>query len=302
MLITSFTLLIGCDGYQNEITNLTKVQAIGALEGVSYQGQVLDQLTTDKTFDENMQIFLDKYLVPLDNGTQDTLVDYIKIQEDNANDELKELKNNMTTQIAKADLDSMSRDEKVAFLINAYNYLAIQVVDNNFAKGGLKSITDVGGEGTFSAFSSPQYAFLVAGEMRTLDIIEKTNLKSLLTFSQSPLKLDARFHFAVICAAKGCPILVTEAYTADRINEQLDAATVAGLELKRNLDTSGNGIALTQLFNWYGEDFNAHVTSADQEPAGSSKAFLEIFMPEADLSGSISFTEYIWALNIFEGK
>ena len=34
---------------------------------------------------------------------------------------------------------------------------------------------------------------------------------------------DPRIHFALVCAALGCPPLRDEPYLADRLNEQLDA-------------------------------------------------------------------------------
>ena len=68
---------------------------------------------------------------------------------------------------------------------------------------------------------------------------------------------DPRVHMALVCAAKGCPILRSEAYTAEKLDGQLDdqsrryLATPAGLVVDRK-----KGVAsISAIFKWYGKDF-----------------------------------------------
>ena len=68
---------------------------------------------------------------------------------------------------------------------------------------------------------------------------------------------EPRAHMALVCAAKGCPILRSEAYTADKLDEQLDdqswryLATPAGLVIDRKKGTA----SVSAIFKWYGGDF-----------------------------------------------
>ena len=206
-----------------------------------------------------------------------------------------ELRQNLYTQVAKSNYDRFTKNEKTAFLINTYNFLAIETVITNFKTetGELDSITKIG---PFEFWAFGNIPYLVAGEQKSLDQIEKETLKPLLTFDNG--NLDARFHFAVICAANGCPILIKEAYTPDNINSQLDKATVEGLKVLRNLDTSNGALKLTELFTWYVDDFENHAIGNTEASSGDIRSFIKRYAPDTDVSGEISFTPYDWSLNI----
>jgi hypothetical protein len=289
LLLSSMFSLIACNenNYQNSKLNLSpKLDRRNVLAGT----------TNDNTFYENIQIFLNKYIVLKDAGiNQDTLVDYRKLFNEKDQKGTLELRQNLYTQIAKLDYKTFSKDEKTAFLINTYNFLAIETVIANFVTEGieLESITHIG---PFEFWAFGNLPYLVAGEQKTLDQIEKETLKPLLTFENG--NLDARFHFAVICAAKGCPILLKDAYTPENINDQLDTATIEGLKVLRNFDTTQGGLKLTELFSWYVDDFEKHAISNSEVASGDIREFLRRYVPLADLSGEVSFTTYDWNLNI----
>lgn len=293
--LTSLIILIGCGDYQNDPIKLDNKSAI--ISGAS-AGDILERTTNENSLVTNMQFFLDEYLVSNGDEVADTLVDYDSAFAKMGTPKAKELRRNIFTQIAITNLNELSKNDKVAFLINAYNFLAIQTVIQNYVNpdgSKLSSITDIGGESSFNAFSTIFYN--VAGSQLSLDDIEKATLKPLLTYSKNPLKIDARFHFAVICAAKGCPILISEAYDGAKIDEQLTYATARGLELKRNLQVLPSVTKVTSLFDWYQEDFINHVESATEDVAGGEKAFINRYLPELELKGSLEFIDYDWSLN-----
>ena len=147
--------------------------------------------------------------------------------------------NQITQQIAEADLSKANSTEKQAFYINAYNILVIKsLLDNNLPSSPLDVL------GFFDAKKHK-----VAGEMLTLDQLEKGKLFG--------LKKDARFHFAVVCGAIGCPQLEPSAYTPSILNAQLNRQTKKALNNPNftKVDDSAKKVQLSEIFKWYEADF-----------------------------------------------
>jgi hypothetical protein len=98
---------------------------------------------------------------------------------------------------------------------------------------------------------------------------------------------EPRAHMALVCAAKGCPILRSEAYTADKLDDQLDdqsrqyLATPAGLVIDRKKDTA----SISAIFKWYGDDF------------ASIPAFIGKHSGESVEGLKIKYLDYDWSLN-----
>lgn len=157
--------------------------------------------------------------------------------------------------------EKLSHDEQVAFWLNAYNALIVQLV----VEGGKPT----------DSFDSAQ--FYVAGEKRTLDDIEHRALR--------PLAKDPRVHFALNCGAKSCPPLRPQAFltTAD-----LEKATVEFLHDPRNvtIDPVRKRLYLSKIFDWYAEDF------------GDVVKFVGRYRPEL-LQGKwdVEYRPYDWSLN-----
>jgi hypothetical protein len=284
---------ISCDQYQEDPLNLNKSLTRGALAAPN--DIILDEPTNDLTLSENFQIFLDKYLISVEGESADTLFDYDKYRNERSYRSALELRQNLYTIIAKTDLEALNQGEKVAFLINAYNFFAIEMVSNNYfdPQGKrTKSISDIGGTGSFSAFKQPVYN--IGGEAFSLDRIEKETLVPLVTFANGGV--DARVHFAVICAANGCPILMKDAYTAKDVQQQLTNATVEGLKLKRNLDQDAG--TLTSLFNWYQTDFKNH-SERGINKTNNLNEFISMYTTGVDTSkfSATRNNAYDWAIN-----
>jgi hypothetical protein len=256
---------------------------------------ILDEPTNNLGLTGNFQIFLDQFLVSKDNGTADTLFDYDKYRNERSYGKTLELRQNLYTVIAKTNLDKLNQNEKVAFLINTYNFFAIEMVSNNyFTPTGkrLESISNIAGVGSFKAFDLVD--FNVAGKDMSLNDIEKKTLVPLVTFNNGGV--DARIHFAVICAANGCPILMKTAYAANTVQAQLTEATVEGLKLKRNLDVEK--VKLTELFNWYQSDFANH-SEIGNSKLSSHTQFIAKYTEGVDASIFETFraVAYDWTVN-----
>ncbi len=105
-----------------------------------------------------------------------------------------------------------------------------------------------------------------------------------------------------MCAAVGCPILRTEPYAADRIDEQLEQATryAHSHDSWFRFESEKNVVHLTSLYKWYGGDF--------EQTAGSVEQFAARYSPDlkaaldADKKPSIQWIEYDWSLNSAANK
>ncbi|MEQ9639488.1 MAG: DUF547 domain-containing protein [Alphaproteobacteria bacterium] len=143
--------------------------------------------------------------------------------------------------LAATDIDGLDRPQQMALWINLYNAVTVRLIVDNYP---LDSIRDLGG-----LFSSPwgKKLVTVAGEDLSLDDIEHRILR--------PIWRDPRIHYAVNCASVGCPNLAAEAYEAERLDGQLDAAARAYVNHPRGAEVLGDGLVVSKIYDWYQVDF-----------------------------------------------
>lgn len=145
--------------------------------------------------------------------------------------------NVLLQKIASIELSDLSDKEQKAFLINAYNILVIKnVVDAFPVESPLKV------DGFFDAKT-----FTVAGQKVTLNHLEKEMLYK--NFN------DARLHFALVCAAIGCPKLLNNAYRAEILEKQLDIQTRKTLNNPKFIQVLDDKVLISEIFKWYEQDF-----------------------------------------------
>lgn len=145
----------------------------------------------------------------------------------------------LALEIASFDLTPLTVQERKAFWINAYNVLVLRAIAQRYP---VASPLDVPG-----FFDTLRHR--VAGEQMTLDQIEKQKLLAVTP--------DARLHFALVCAARGCPPLLTRAYRPAHLSQQLDAQVraAANAVAQVRVDAKKKEVQLSELFRWYQGDF-----------------------------------------------
>ncbi len=209
----------------------------------------------------------------LDGAVEPTGVDYATLKG------RSEMLTTYLGEVANASTTSMSKDQKLAFYVNAYNAYTINLILTE----NPKSIQDLDGGQVWK-----QRSFAVGRQKMSLNQIEHDTIRKLE---------DGRIHAVVNCASKGCPPLPAKPLTADGIQGQLDAAArtwVATNAYKMDGDT----LQLSQIFKWYGEDFTGagagQTSDADKHAAG--RTFLTKF--GATLTdGKTEWMDYDWMLN-----
>ncbi len=184
---------------------------------------------------------LAKHLVAKDGG-QSTWVDYAKIQAESA-DTLDQYLAALSA-VSAEQFNDWPQSEQLAFLINAYNAWTIQLIIDNYP--GIDSIRDLG-----TWIKSPwKKSFIpLLGETLSLDDIEHGRIRAEGVYQ------DPRIHFAVNCASIGCPPLRTEAFTGDKLDQQLTEQTQLFLMDSSRNRVDGKKLELSSIFKWYRGDF-----------------------------------------------
>ena len=181
------------------------------------------------------------------------------------------------TAITKNEFLSWNKNQRLSFLINAYNAYTVKLIIDHYP---VKSIKKIG-----SIFSSPwdKKFFRLLGQDMTLNHIEHKIIRKEF--------LESRIHFAVNCASLGCPSLLQEAYIETKLNEQLDFATKHFLNNNLKNHLKNNSLYISKIFDWYGDDFSGGVAYFIQ------KYFNTSFDPQKI---NIKYLKYDWNLNDYK--
>jgi hypothetical protein len=157
--------------------------------------------------------------------------------------EIKQNRNDLDELLSLAKRAKVSTDEPnvyKAFWINAYNIAVINGIVKHFP---IKSPLDIDG-----FFNSKLHS--LGQKSVTLDEIEKTFL--LGNFPE-----EARFHFVLVCAAKGCPPIIAEAYRPETLEKQLQQQTVTAMNSSDFVKVEKGKVFFSELMKWYEKDFTS---------------------------------------------
>ncbi len=182
--------------------------------------------------------------------------------------------NKVIEMIKYTELKTLNDDEFVAFVVNAYNILAINNVVSRYPIEGPLKV-----KGFFSAKS-----FSIASVALGLDDLEKKIL-----FSKSK---DSRLHLALSCAAIGCPPLSNNVFLPKTIDAQLNEQAIISINDTDfiRIDRAKKEVQLSQIFEWYALHFGS--TKAHQI------AYLNKYLKEPITNDyKVKYYTYNWNLN-----
>jgi hypothetical protein len=173
-----------------------------------------------------------------------------------------------------------SKDEQLAYWINAYNAYTVELILEHYP---VKSIKDIG--------STIKIPFVSTGwDIKFIEIggkkMDLNNIEHGIIRKQFD---DPRIHFALVCAAISCPPLRNEAFTAQQLNQQLDDQGKRFLNDPTKNIVTRDKASVSKLFDWYGGDFKGKMTVRDWINKYANANLKE--------NGSISYMDYNWALN-----
>lgn len=172
-----------------------------------------------------------------------------------------------------------TREQRLAFYINAYNARAIQGVLDGGSPASLW--------GRFQFFKRERHA--VGGEDITLWDLEHKRIRSMG---------EARIHFALVCASASCPKLASRAYLPETVDSQLQEAALAFVNdpTRNRFDPERRVAHLSPIFEWYEADFVG--------ASGSIHAYVALFVENPRVAEELAagrykirFLDYDWSLN-----
>ena len=166
--------------------------------------------------------------------------------------------------------DSWNTQDKLAYWMNAYNAMTIDLIVRNYPINSIKDIKD----------PWKQRLWKLEEKWYNLDEIEHQILRKMN---------EPRIHFGIVCASFSCPKLLNKAFTAFQLEDQLTQATEGFLADTNRNEISQNRIKLSKVFQWFAKDFKQN---------GSLIDFLNRYSDmEISSKAKKSYKDYNWDLN-----
>ena len=294
LIITLLLLLTACAGTKKipeapKVETQTTATSIEETTPIEKTEQVISENTTPvetgvetiKIAEETApndpvkKIVIDKVSNVFNHNNWNTLLQKHVSKQGNVNykglkTDRKALLNYISSLSENTPNDSWTKEEKLAFWINAYNAMTIDLILRHYPLESIKDIKD----------PWDQRYWKLDKKWYNLNEIEHEILRKMD---------DPRIHFGIVCASFSCPKLQNEAFEASRIDEQLTLATKAFLNDSNRNEISENNIKLSKIFQWFAKDFKQNGTLID---------FLNTYSTiTISAKAKKSFKDYNWDLN-----
>ncbi len=176
---------------------------------------------------------------------------------------IKNLSNNIPN-------NAWTKEEKLAYWMNAYNAMTIDLILRNYPVKSIKDIKD----------PWDQRYWKLGKKWINLNQIEHDILREMN---------DPRIHFGIVCASFSCPKLQNEAFTALQVDDQLTKATKEFLNDPSRNEISKNYYKISKIFQWFSKDFKV-----DGGVLGFLNKYSDITISS---EAKKSYKNYNWALN-----
>ena len=235
-------------------------------KGESVNLDLINNKVTDKMQHDEWDILLKKYVS--DKGG----VDYQGLLKDA--DALSKYLNDLTIHPPGKN---WSEAEQLAYWINAYNAFTVKLILDNYPLKSIKDISD-----GLPMINSPwDIKFFKIG---TIDFDLNTIEHDILRIQFK----EPRIHFAINCASFSCPKLRNEAYTAAKLEFQLEEQTRAFINNPDKNIITKKRTKLSKIFDWFQSDFLKYSTLED---------FLKKYNPAIKKENKLEYMDYNWTLN-----
>jgi len=232
----------------------------------------------------------------VDHSAWNTILDqYVSVEDDLNNFDYGALADSQSdsqslksyiASLSQLDPRMLTRPQQLAYWVNLYNALTIDVVLSEWPVGSIRDIRD----GVFSAGPWTRKLANISGQKLSLNDVEHRILR--------PIFNDARIHYAVNCASRGCPNLQPVAYTADNAEQLLNKGAKEFVNSARGVSIAGSKLTVSSIYEWFKVDFGnsdanviAHLSQyADAPLAEKLKRVTKI-----------SRDQYDWKINAISG-
>jgi hypothetical protein len=166
---------------------------------------------------------------------------------------------------------SASRNERLAYYMNAYNAFTVKLILNNYPVTSIKNIS-----------AKPwDIKFIKLGdETHSLNTIEHNILRKMG---------DPRIHVGINCASVSCPKLLNKAFTAANVTAELTKLTKLFLKDTTKNKITTTSASISEIFSWFKTDFTKKGTMIDW-----INKYSEV---KIKAGTKITYMKYNWNLN-----
>ena len=180
------------------------------------------------------------------------------------------LKNYIQSLSENTPTQTWTKAEKLAYWINAYNALTIDLIVKHHPLKSIKNIDN----------PWEQRLWKLGDKWYNLEDIEHKILRKMN---------EPRIHFGIVCASVSCPKLQNTAFEVSKLEEQLTTATKEFLADSTKNNLSKNRIKISKIFKWFSSDFKENGSLVD-----FINKYSEIVISQ---NASKSYKDYNWNLN-----
>lgn len=198
--------------------------------------------------------------------------------------------------VTPAEFAKWSGSQREALWINAYNAYAVRLILDHYP---VESIKDLGG--FFSSVFSKE--FIPLQHLAGVDKRSKADGSDKLTLGEVEHDILAQiskkplFHFAIVCASWSCPELLNQAYTADKLKQQLETQARAFLAdaSKNNQRIEGGKLRVSKIFDWAEDELDTY--------PGGIRGLIKDYGPATVVNAANfanvkwKYRDYDWSLN-----
>jgi hypothetical protein len=197
--------------------------------------------------------------------TKDGIVNYTGFSKDKnkLRDYISILSKNVPT-------ENWNKEEKLAYWMNAYNAMTVDLILRNLPLESIKDIKD----------PWEQRLWKLGDAWYNLEGIEHQILRKMG---------DARIHFGINCASFSCPPLLNEAFTAAKVDAQLAIVAKKFINDSSRNRISENSIEVSKIFNWFAKDFKQNGNLIDYLNQYSNT--------QISKGAKVRYMDYNWELN-----
>lgn len=213
-------------------------------------------LSTSVISHNEWQEFLDKHVITDEENIN--LVDYVNLTEAD-----HELLKQYIARLSHIDIDAYNRDEQLAFWLNLYNALTVQIVAEYYPVSSIEEINI--SPGLFSIGPWGAKLVTINGTPLSLDDINNRIIR--------PVWNDPRTHYALNNGSIGAANLSKKAYHGNTLEENLNEAASVYINSLRGAQVIEGKLIVSKIYEWYKDDFGGsnmdiitHIQQFAKEP------------------------------------
>jgi Protein of unknown function, DUF547 len=220
----------------------------------------------------------------LNDHVKSGFVDYSRMKSDKRLAEIIKV-------ISSVNHSTMKGNEKKAFFINVYNAFTLKLMCDSWP---VKSIRDLGNEAVVGSITKT-----TPWDKRIVTLYDKTYTLNEIEHAILRPMGDPRIHYAIVCAAKSCPPLRSQAFMAAELDNQLDDQARIFIQSStwNAVDVDQSKASISSIFSWFAADFgsteqNVLLALARYLPADKAK-----HVRENAGRYRITYKDYDWSVN-----